>query len=164
MHVRPLLLQAKTTGEIVNLMAVDAQRLQDLMSYFSTLWSAPYQVSARVCMYVCLCVRVCMYLCTYRPLARRVNGWVHLLVEWGGGRCMHVFVCPGGIEKVEGPCLAIYTTTTHPPTHPINPYDTHKVALALFFLWRQLGIAILGGLGIMLISIPISAFVAKRTR
>ena len=31
--------EAKTTGEIVNLMAVDAQRLQDLMSYFSTLVS-----------------------------------------------------------------------------------------------------------------------------
>lgn len=29
--------EAKTTGEIVNLMAVDAQRLQDLMSYFATL-------------------------------------------------------------------------------------------------------------------------------
>jgi len=29
--------EAKSTGEITNLMAVDAQRLQDLMSYFSTL-------------------------------------------------------------------------------------------------------------------------------
>jgi hypothetical protein len=32
-------LEAKSTGEITNLMAVDAQRLQDLMSYFSTLVS-----------------------------------------------------------------------------------------------------------------------------
>ena len=30
-------MEAKSTGEITNLMAVDAQRLQDLMSYFSTL-------------------------------------------------------------------------------------------------------------------------------
>ncbi|EWM27872.1 multidrug resistance-associated protein 1-like isoform 1 [Nannochloropsis gaditana] len=74
-------LEAKSTGEITNLMAVDAQRLQDLMSYFSTLWSAPYQCS-----------------------------------------------------------------------------------LALFLLYRELGVAIVGGLGVMLISIPISAFVARRTR
>jgi len=33
-----------STGEIVNLMSVDAQRLQDLMSYFAILGSAPYQI------------------------------------------------------------------------------------------------------------------------
>lgn len=72
---------AKSTGEITNLMAVDAQRLQDLMSYFSTLWSAPYQCS-----------------------------------------------------------------------------------VALYFLSRQLGVAIVAGVAVMLLSIPISAAVARRTR
>jgi len=36
--------------------------------------------------------------------------------------------------------------------------------VALYLLYRELGVAIVGGLGIMLISIPISGFVAKRTR
>ena len=31
-------------GEIVNLMAVDAQRFMDLASYICLLWSAPYQI------------------------------------------------------------------------------------------------------------------------
>eukprot|EP00820_Chromera_velia_P015173 Cvel_25155.t1-p1 / transcript=Cvel_25155.t1 / gene=Cvel_25155 / organism=Chromera_velia_CCMP2878 / gene_product=ABC transporter C family member 8, putative / transcript_product=ABC transporter C family member 8, putative / location=Cvel_scaffold2813:14284-22983(+) / protein_length=791 / sequence_SO=supercontig / SO=protein_coding / is_pseudo=false len=35
----------KSTGEIVNLMSVDGQRLQDLMSYFHTLWSGPLQIT-----------------------------------------------------------------------------------------------------------------------
>lgn len=34
----------KTTGEVVNLMAVDAQRLQDAMSYIATLWSGVFQI------------------------------------------------------------------------------------------------------------------------
>ncbi|TQS36417.1 hypothetical protein Golomagni_03139 [Golovinomyces magnicellulatus] len=34
----------KTTGDIVNLMAVDAQRLQDLTQYGQQLWSAPFQI------------------------------------------------------------------------------------------------------------------------
>ncbi|XP_043188281.1 multidrug resistance-associated protein 1-like isoform X3 [Amphibalanus amphitrite] len=33
-----------TVGEIVNLMAVDAQRFMDLASYICLLWSAPYQI------------------------------------------------------------------------------------------------------------------------
>lgn len=50
-----------THHQIVNLMAVDAQRLQDLMSYFSTLWSAPYQVCgfclgrSSWILYMCIC-------------------------------------------------------------------------------------------------------------
>lgn len=35
----------RTTGEVVNLMAVDAQRLQDTMTYLHTLWSGPYQIT-----------------------------------------------------------------------------------------------------------------------
>jgi len=35
---------AKSTGDIVNLMAVDTQRLQDLTQYGQQLWSAPFQI------------------------------------------------------------------------------------------------------------------------
>lgn len=35
---------AKTTGDIVNYMAVDSQRLQDLAQYGQQLWSAPFQI------------------------------------------------------------------------------------------------------------------------
>ncbi len=35
---------AKTTGDIVNYMAVDTQRLQDLTQYGQMLWSAPFQI------------------------------------------------------------------------------------------------------------------------
>jgi len=35
---------SKSTGEIVNYMAVDVQRLQDLTQYGQQLWSAPYQI------------------------------------------------------------------------------------------------------------------------
>ena len=37
--------QSTTTGEIVNLMSVDAQRFMDLMSYLHMIWSAPLQIS-----------------------------------------------------------------------------------------------------------------------
>ncbi len=33
-----------TVGEIVNLMAVDAQRFTELMAYINMLWSAPLQI------------------------------------------------------------------------------------------------------------------------
>lgn len=33
-----------TVGEIVNLMAVDAQRFMDLTAYINMLWSAPLQI------------------------------------------------------------------------------------------------------------------------
>ena len=33
-----------TTGEIVNLMAIDAQRFLDLMMYIHMIWSAPLQI------------------------------------------------------------------------------------------------------------------------
>lgn len=33
-----------TVGEIVNLMAVDAQRFMDLVTYINMLWSAPLQI------------------------------------------------------------------------------------------------------------------------
>lgn len=35
---------SKTTGDIVNYMAVDTQRLQDLAQYGQQLWSAPFQI------------------------------------------------------------------------------------------------------------------------
>lgn len=35
---------SKTTGDIVNYMAVDTQRLQDLTQFAQQLWSAPYQI------------------------------------------------------------------------------------------------------------------------
>lgn len=38
----------KTTGDIVNYMAVDAQRLQDLTQFAQQLWSAPFQIA--ICM------------------------------------------------------------------------------------------------------------------
>ncbi|KAK0621526.1 P-loop containing nucleoside triphosphate hydrolase protein [Bombardia bombarda] len=40
---------SKTTGDIVNYMAVDAQRLQDLTQFAQQLWSAPLQIC--LCMY-----------------------------------------------------------------------------------------------------------------
>jgi ATP-binding cassette, subfamily C (CFTR/MRP), member 1 len=36
---------SKTTGDIVNYMAVDAQRLQDLTQFAQQLWSAPFQIT-----------------------------------------------------------------------------------------------------------------------
>jgi ATP-binding cassette, subfamily C (CFTR/MRP), member 1 len=35
---------SKTTGDIVNFMAVDAQRLQDLTQFLQQVWSAPFQI------------------------------------------------------------------------------------------------------------------------
>eukprot|EP00041_Stephanoeca_diplocostata_P028197 m.790864 g.790864 ORF g.790864 m.790864 type:complete len:1581 (+) comp23327_c0_seq3:295-5037(+) len=37
--------QSSTSGEIVNLMAIDAQRFMDVVTYIHMLWSAPYQIS-----------------------------------------------------------------------------------------------------------------------
>ena len=37
-------LRHTTTGEIVNLMSVDAQRFVDLMPYINLLWSAPLRI------------------------------------------------------------------------------------------------------------------------
>ena len=37
-----------TTGEIVNLMAIDAQRFMDLTSYLNMVWSAPLQITLSV--------------------------------------------------------------------------------------------------------------------
>ena len=36
--------QVKSTGDVVNLMSVDAQRLQDVAQYGQIVWSAPYQI------------------------------------------------------------------------------------------------------------------------
>ncbi|KAI0230542.1 Multidrug resistance-associated protein 1 [Lamellibrachia satsuma] len=41
--------QSSTVGEIVNLMSVDAQRLQELTTYLNMLWSGPFQMA--VCLY-----------------------------------------------------------------------------------------------------------------
>ena len=71
----------KSSGEIVNLMSVDAQRMQDLMAYFAMLFSAPYQIS-----------------------------------------------------------------------------------LSVYFLWGQLGPAVFAGVGVMLCVVPVTGFVASRSR
>jgi len=39
-----------TVGEIVNLMSVDAQRLQDAVGYLWMIWSAPLQIAIAVYM------------------------------------------------------------------------------------------------------------------
>ena len=36
--------RTSTVGEIVNLMSVDAQRLQDILTYLHMVWSAPLQI------------------------------------------------------------------------------------------------------------------------
>ena len=36
--------KSSTVGEIVNLMSVDAQRLQDVTGYLWMIWSAPLQI------------------------------------------------------------------------------------------------------------------------
>ncbi|XP_064537336.1 multidrug resistance-associated protein 1 isoform X5 [Drosophila montana] len=73
--------KASTVGEIVNLMAVDAQRFMDLTTYLNMLWSAPLQI-----------------------------------------------------------------------------------ALALYFLWQQLGPSVLAGLAVMIIMIPLNGFIASRIK
>lgn len=40
--------KSKTVGEIVNLMAVDAQRFMDLTTYINMLWSAPLQIALAI--------------------------------------------------------------------------------------------------------------------
>ena len=39
-----------TVGEIVNLMSVDAQRLQDVAGYIWMIWSAPFQITIAIYM------------------------------------------------------------------------------------------------------------------
>ena len=39
-----------TVGEIVNLMSVDAQRLQDVTGYLWMMWSAPFQIALAIYM------------------------------------------------------------------------------------------------------------------
>ncbi|KAH8293076.1 hypothetical protein KR044_000492 [Drosophila immigrans] len=73
--------KTSTVGEIVNLMAVDAQRFMDLTTYLNMLWSAPLQI-----------------------------------------------------------------------------------ALALYFLWQQLGPSVLAGLAVMIIMIPLNGFIASRIK
>lgn len=38
-----------TVGEIVNLMAVDVERMTDMATYLNMIWSAPLQVSITIC-------------------------------------------------------------------------------------------------------------------
>jgi ATP-binding cassette, subfamily C (CFTR/MRP), member 1 len=42
--------KTSTVGEIVNLMSVDAQRLQDAVGYLWMIWSAPLQIAIAVYM------------------------------------------------------------------------------------------------------------------
>ena len=68
-------------GEIVNLMSVDAQKLQDAPAYIHMLWSAPL-----------------------------------------------------------------------------------NIAVAMYFLWQELGAATLAGLGLMICLVPVNAYIAQKTR
>ncbi|EDQ90327.1 uncharacterized protein MONBRDRAFT_18722 [Monosiga brevicollis MX1] len=45
LHLSNTARQQSTTGEIVNLMSVDAQRFMDLMGYLQMIWSAPFQIA-----------------------------------------------------------------------------------------------------------------------
>ena len=38
------------------------------------------------------------------------------------------------------------------------------VALAIYFLWQQLGPSVLAGLGLMLLLVPLNGFIAQKTR
>lgn len=39
-----------------------------------------------------------------------------------------------------------------------------QMCVALYFLWLTLGPSVLAGLGVMLLMLPINAFIAKKTR
>nr|WOF01071.1 multidrug resistance-associated protein 1 [Corynespora cassiicola] len=72
---------SKTTGDIVNHMAVDAQRLQDLAQYGQQLWSAPFQIT--------LCMLSLYQLVGYSMFAGvgamiimiPINGWIARLMK-----------------------------------------------------------------------------------
>lgn len=72
---------AKSTGDIVNYMAVDTQRLQDLAQYGQQLWSAPFQIT--------LCMVSLYQLLGYSMFAGvgamiimiPVNGWIARLMK-----------------------------------------------------------------------------------
>jgi ABC-type multidrug transport system fused ATPase/permease subunit len=72
---------AKSTGDIVNYMAVDTQRLQDLAQYGQQLWSAPFQIT--------LCMLSLYQLLGYSMFAGvaamiimiPINGWIARLMK-----------------------------------------------------------------------------------
>jgi ATP-binding cassette subfamily C (CFTR/MRP) protein 1 len=72
---------AKSTGDIVNYMAVDTQRLQDLAQYGQQLWSAPFQIV--------LCMLSLYQLVGYSMFAGvgamiimiPINGWIARLMK-----------------------------------------------------------------------------------
>ena len=39
-----------------------------------------------------------------------------------------------------------------------------QIGLSLYFLWAQMDVAVLGGVGIMIIMIPLNAYIARKTR
>ena len=45
LRISPSARMLSTVGEIVNLMAVDAARYNELMHYLNTIWIAPFQVA-----------------------------------------------------------------------------------------------------------------------
>jgi ATP-binding cassette subfamily C (CFTR/MRP) protein 1 len=87
--------QTKSTGEVVNIMSTDSQRLQDLTTYLQMLWSAPFQIAMslyflwqqigpsvlagvgamvlfipfQVRRRVCVCARSCTVVCFCEPPA-----------------------------------------------------------------------------------------------
>ncbi|KAJ3122072.1 Multidrug resistance-associated protein 1 [Nowakowskiella sp. JEL0407] len=45
LHLSNASRQSSTTGEIVNLMSVDAAKIMDTVMYFNIIWSAPFQIA-----------------------------------------------------------------------------------------------------------------------
>ncbi len=39
-----------------------------------------------------------------------------------------------------------------------------QIALSLYFLWNLMGYAVLGGVGMMILMIPLNGYIAKKTR
>ena len=83
--------QSSTTGAMVNLMSVDAQRFMDLVSYLHMLWSAPLQVA--------LSLFFLWQLLGFATLAgkqyQRAKGgvWCVWFGLAGGGTCVSVVTC-----------------------------------------------------------------------
>lgn len=80
-----------TTGEIINLMSVDASRLQDLTAYMNTTWSGPFQIIVALVL-LWQEVRVASSL-SLRPSRRGLDAWVFCRAQMGPS-------CIGGVAVI----------------------------------------------------------------